>query len=74
MVGVCEEETMGFIHEDETLTLTRCHSCGLSKLCGTLVGWRFVYATKPNKLLLSTIINEVNEKIHIKKIKQCTYH
>ena len=38
MGGVCEGECMG----DETLTLTRCHSCGLPQLYEVLEGRKSV--------------------------------
>ena len=33
---VCEEECMGRVPGDESLILTRCHSCGLSQLYESL--------------------------------------
>ena len=32
MAGVCEGECMGHSSGDETLTLTRCHSCGVVRI------------------------------------------
>ena len=38
MVGVCEGEYMGRSPGEESLTLTRCHSCGLPQLYEALEG------------------------------------
>ena len=40
--GVCEEECMGRSPWDESLTLTRRHSCVLSQLYEAFEGWNSV--------------------------------
>ena len=42
MAGVCEGECMGRSQGNETLTLTRCHSCGMQQLYEAFVGWKSV--------------------------------
>ena len=42
MAGVCEGECMNHGPEDEPLTLTRCHSCGLPQLYEACEGWKSV--------------------------------
>ena len=42
MVKVCEGECMWHSQGDESQTLMRCHSCGLSQLYEALEGWNSV--------------------------------
>ena len=40
--GVSEGECVGRSSGDETLTLTRCSSCGLTRLYKALEEWKYV--------------------------------
>ena len=42
MARVCEGECMERSPGDEPLTLTRCHSCGLTQLYEAFEGWKSV--------------------------------
>ena len=41
--GVCEGECLGRSPGDESLTMTRCHSCGLPQLYETLERWKSLW-------------------------------
>ena len=57
---VCEGECMGRSPGDETLTLKRCHSCGLPQLYEDLEGWKSVsgraYNLKGKKGNISAVL------------------